>query len=314
KVLPDYNEAQQALYEVFDTEVIYDFESFEEVIITNRKKISIILTKMIKGQLIEDYLNEAFEKVLEGLIIDLHMKHTEGAFIKIFHKLIIRSILINDIELDWQGFIYGFIITINKIQMILPLYKFMQEITHLTSVVVTNLSIRSDMHREYDYKNLYYRTSFLIQEMSTVQTKKEMIEIVLKTIEESKFKRYYICLFDDFIEVDSGYEIKYPDDVNMIFGYEDGRVLEPLRFKTKEMMPNHMLYHENRADLAFFSIYDNNRHFGYLVADIASVRRTIFRMLRELICSALMQVGLHEELGSYKKQLKELSDTDDHQS
>jgi len=143
--------------------------------------------------------------------------------------------------------------------------------------------------------------------MNTVQTRQEMNLIIQDVVREYQFDRFYMCLFDDFIESEIGHNLIYPEEVTLEFGYKSGQIIDPIRFETSEMLPDHILYQEERADLVFFPLYFKTMQFGYLAADLKSVKLIVFKTLRELICNALAQLVLFKEIESYTKQLEEAS-------
>lgn len=304
-LLPMMDDIHEVLYDFFQADMVYDFDSFEAVISNQREDMAKAFAKIIGASSDDDMIVRGLIHCLEDLIFDLEMKSSDGGFIRSIQKMIKKHLITGDRQLNWSRLIYALMVSMHALNMNAELYKFINEVLQLSSVIINSLMVRDELHRDFKFKELYYRSSSLIRDTSTVHSRDELIAIIQTVVFQNRFKRYYICLFDQYLETSSGIDIEYPEYVNLVFGCDRGQLIENIRYMTSEMLPDKLLYQNDRSDLVFFPLHFKNMHFGFVVADLDSVRNIIFKTLRELICNTLAQLVMMDALTDYNIQLRE---------
>lgn len=306
ELIPKVDRIHRQFYELFDINKTYDFDDLVTVIEHYRYEIIDIFIALVNGHHHKGLFEPQFDFLTTALIADIRKKKVEGIFLHEFKKLVKKSILLGENDLDWHRFIFLFIYMHEQINMTTELLQFIQQVTQIASVMSSEMAEKNELQRDFDYKILYYRISHLIHEMSDIKNKEELIELVKVTVEENLFTRFYLCFFDEVINAKGTNPIEYPDQVSLVFGHEYGETIDTVRFATKDMLPDYILYKDKRSDLAFFPLYYKENHYGYVCADINTVRNTTFKSLREMVGNTLSRIELFNALEEKDTEIRQL--------
>lgn len=252
------------------------------------------------------YLNK-ISTLINTLINELNKQTPKNSFINEFTKLyqISHSQLIS---FNWIEFIQWLKAELYDLGHA-PSEE-LHNIFYHTNYYVNILSLRKIRKESYDFMDMYYYSSELIVELTQADSSDDIFRIIVPYLKAYDIRDYYVCLFDEAIEVEDVHSFIYPPVITMSFGYQDSSVLDSFRFNSSSMLPPHLVDSNGNSDYIFYPMFFGSTHYGYHICKPETALKTIFRTIKDQIASSLYRISVQDQLDNYTKQLKHISNHD----
>ena len=255
--------------------------------------------------------NIDYIKVLEELILafmeDLKANHIEGRFLHLLNEYVSKDIAHID---DWQDAVFACYRYVLEHEISSDLFMLINKIFYLSGSLIGQIAKRAEQSVAMLIRDTFFTTSRIVQRFHQVMDE-EVLSLELKRqIDEQAIGSLVICKLEAPVALIKGQRVLYSEMSEVIFGWDNGKVLDIKSFPTSQMLPSSLLNNDQPNQYALYPLVFQNKLFGYLIIDGTNASNLIIRSLKTQIENALEKIYWYKQIESYNKQLMYLSQMD----
>ena len=245
-------------------------------------------------------------RMFQSLVRDIENGNAEGEFINTVDSII--SIDFYPAKFQWSNiltFMRSFILSITKNH---ERHSLIENIFYLAQILIGDILCRRESSLRFNNQQMFFESSLFIENINTCFTLEAMLEVLKKPQHRSMryfgINQFYLCLYEAPLEHLPAEDFRVPENVRLVMGFKEQGPLPVQNFKTNEMLPNHLLFTEDRNELMFMPLTNGQLHFGYVVFDLNPVDETIYETICEHISNSLKSQMFYSERKKAEEQLE----------
>ena len=180
---------------------------------------------------------------------------------------------------------------------------FTQELFFNASILLGKVLSKGQLLHHLDSEKFYIKSSKIIKEFNSALHLTQLTKVIYDAMSLYGIEQYYLCLYEKPIKHLPNTIFEYPPKIKIVLGHNISNDVEMEYFDTIEMLPDELIFREERNLLIFMSLFSGIEHFGYIVFGIDEVIQHVFENLREHISNTLKSETIFCELIENEEQL-----------
>ena len=285
---------------LIDSPILLNSTSLREHFKNNKEKIVQVYLRYlnIPGNKEKD-LQPFILDLLDLLIADVLNRQAKGAFIKRLNELLNRTIMKDNLSLQWNWAFYHLRESLLNFITDQAERNILDTISQNAQLLIGEYEQRRDGYQILLLKKMYEHVRNLLYHINQSYNFSEMLEKIAEHIPNFNINSCSINLFMARTQKISDIEWKVPDKSRNILNFKDKHAtvcFEDIHpYPTKNIIPENF-ESDKRFSWVIRLLYNGERSLGYVLYELSARQEESYNMLHDLICSALQGAYIWQKM------------------
>lgn len=283
-----------------DKPVILTTTTLREHFKNNKEKIAMVYLRYlnIPGNKEKD-LKPFILDLLDLLIADILNRQAKGAFIKRLNDLLNRTIMKENLNLQWNWAFYHLRESLLAFINDLAERNILDTIAQNAQLLIGEFEHRRDGYQKLMLQRMYEHVRDLLYHVNQSYNFSQMLEKISEHIPNFNINSCSINLFMAKTQKISDIEWIVPDKSRNILNFKNNSATVSFEeihpYQTMEIIPQNFT-EKKRFSWMVRLLYNGDRSLGYVLYELSTQQEESYNILHDLICSALQGAYIWQKM------------------